>query len=225
MSATAPAPGVDAIARALGLGDRAAPVLDALRAVYDALDHELSVAAAGLELPCRVGCDACCHESVFVSAPEVLAVFAHLLETTTPEALGERVAQMRAIARAFEDELELLETIPAGAERDEVAARVRFRCPLLGPAGACTVYPVRELNARTFGAAWDGARQEPYGCELTAARLRVLPPEVGPRLVGARDARARLAAAFPASERVHVYPWWFDRYGDALLNVASARAG
>lgn len=213
----------DDLARALGLGDRAAPVIAAVEALYRSLDDDLAAHAAGLDLPCRAGCDACCHESVFVSAPEVLVVFVHLLDTRTPEALAALVAQMRAIARTFEDELELLESIPPGAERDEVAARVRFRCPLLGAAGLCGIYPARELNARTFGQAWDAARGEAYGCTLTQARLAVLPPEAGPRLYDARAARARLAASFPESGVVHVYPWWFERFGDALLAAATAR--
>lgn len=212
---------LDALARALGLGERAAPILDPLRRLYDDLDAELRSRAAGLELPCRAGCDACCHESVFVSAPEVLAVFAHLLATRTPAELAALVAAMRALAARFEDELELLESIAPGPERDEVAARVRFRCPLLGEGGACTIYPARELNARTFGQSWDPSRGEAYGCELTQARLRVLPPESGLQLVGARAARARLAALFPDSGVVHVYPWWFARYGDALLAVSA----
>ncbi len=210
-------PRFDDLARALGLGDRAAPVLEEMEALYAALDADLAARAAGLALPCRAGCDACCHESVFVSAPEVLVVFVHLLQTRTPAARAALVAEMRALARRFEDELELLESITPGPERDEVAARVRFRCPLLLEGGACGIYPARELNARTFGQSWDAARGEAYGCTLTHARLAVLPPEAGPGLVGARAARARLAAAFPDSAVVHVYPWWFDRFGDALL--------
>jgi Fe-S-cluster containining protein len=213
----ADAQAADALAAELGLGPHAETALTTLAALYEALDVTLTARAAGLELPCRAGCDACCHESVFVSAPEVLAVFVYLRRTRSLAARLELLAEMRALAHRFEDELELLETITPGAERDEVAARVKFRCPLLGAAGECTIYPVRELNARTFGQAWDSARGEAYGCGLTQARLRVLPPAVGPSLVEARAPRRALQAAFPSATEVHVYPWWFARYGEWLV--------
>lgn len=123
---------------------------------------------------------------------------------------------MAAIARRFEDELELLETIEPGPERDEVAARVKFDCPLLD-GGACSVYGARELNARTFGLTWDRRGAAAYGCGLTHERLRVLGPNAGPGLVDARDVRRRLVALVPGTERVHVYPWWFARIGALLL--------
>lgn len=216
-STDADARAADALATRLGLGADAASVLATLVALYADLDAALVAHTRDLELPCRAGCDACCHESVFVSAPEVLAVLVHLRHTRTHAERLELLTEMRALAHRFEDELELLETITPGAERDEVAARVKFRCPLLGAAGECTIYPVRELNARTFGQAWDGARGEAYGCTLTQARLRVLPPEAGPSLVDAREPRRALLAAFPSATEVHVYPWWFARYGDWLV--------
>jgi hypothetical protein len=127
------------------------------------------------------------------------------------------IEAMRALAVRFEDELELLEILTPGFERDEVAARVKFRCPLLAADGRCTVYPARELNARTFGLTWDSARAHPFGCELTHERLRVLPDRVAPSLFDAREARRRLVAVVPGTERVHVYPWWFAKYGELLI--------
>ena len=159
-----------------------------------------------------MGCDACCHESVFLSAPEFLAVVDELLRTRSAPALSELLTQMSAIAERFEDELEMLEAFEPGPERDAIAAAVKFRCPLLGADGACTVYASRELNGRTFGQSFDRSRGEPYGCELTHARLRVLGP--ADTLVDARDARRRLVAAVPGTEVVHVYPWWFRRFGE-----------
>ncbi|MFO0722253.1 MAG: hypothetical protein U1E65_00635 [Myxococcota bacterium] len=203
---------LDALAEALGLGSRAQPVVDAVSRLYESLDAALGDAAGGLELPCRPGCDACCHESVFVSAPELLVAVQALLARGPIEA--ERViAEMQRWAEVYEDELELLEILPAGVERDEVAARVKFRCPMLSPAGACEIYGGRELNARTFGQSWDEGRGAAYGCGLTLARLSVLPPEAGPRLFSAREARRRLAQLFPDAGKVQVYPWWFQRYG------------
>lgn len=205
-----------ALSEALGLGSDPRAILADLSALYREVDQLVAAGAEGLDLPCKPGCDACCHEAVFVSAPEFLAVGRDLLENRSVEERRALVDEMRAIAARFEDELALLETIPAGHERDEVAARVKFRCPLLGRDGRCTVYEARELNARTFGQSWDGRQEQPYGCELTHERLRVL-PETGRRLADARKMRRRLRDRLPGTERVHVYPWWFDRYGDLLI--------
>ena len=205
---------LEILSRALGLGDPE-PILAAMRALYDRIDVEVAAKSTGHELPCKAGCDACCHEAVFLSAPEFLCAADHLLAHRTPEDLSTLIEEMRALADRFEDELELLEILPPGSERDEVAARVKFSCPLLSDA-RCTIYPARELNARTFGLTYDATRGHPYGCELTHARLRVLPPDVAPSLFDAREARRRLMAAVPGTERVHVYPWWFAKYGELL---------
>lgn len=208
---------LDALARALGLGDTAAPVLAGMEVFYAEIDADIGARAAGAALPCAQGCDACCHESVFVSAPEFLAAAAGLL-ALGPSETRRVVAEMGLLAERFADELELLELLSPGAERDEVAARIAFRCPLLSSAGACSIYRSRELNARSFGQSWDELRGEAYGCSLTHARLRVLPPEEGPRLYSAREARRKLISAVPGAGQVRVYPWWFERYG-ALLDV------
>lgn len=204
---------IDALARALGLGDDAEAILKPLRAFYDTIDQRLAAAAKGLDLPCKQGCDACCHESVFLSAPEFLAVADHLQRTFTAEDRARVVREMTTLAEKFEDELELLETIPPGAERDEVSARIKFRCPFLSAAGACTIYDARELNARTFGQSWDHLRDEPYGCTWTRDRLVVIGAARSRQLHGAREARQELASKVPGTETVHVYPWWFAKYG------------
>lgn len=203
-----------ALARALGLGDDPARILEPLFALYAELETEIQLSCRGLDLPCHAGCDACCHEAVFLSAPEMLAVGAVLLEDFEVDARRAIVASMRAIAETFADELELLELLPAGEERDEVAARIKFRCPLLGAGGLCSVYRGRELNARTFGLTWDSLHGGPYGCELTHARLRVI--DAPPLLFDAREARRRLSDRLPRTEHVRVFPWWFDRFGEFL---------
>lgn len=202
------------LSEALGLGPDPERVLGPLRRLYGEVDAAIARAADGLGLPCGSGCSECCHESVFLSAPEFLAVAAALLDRP-PEVVQEIRIRMLALAHRFEDELELLETLPAGTERDEVAARVRFRCPLLGEDERCTVYEARELNARTFGQSRDGLRGEPYGCARTHERLRVL-GAASSGLPDARAVRRALAERLPGTERVHVYPWWFKAYGHLL---------
>ena len=174
------------------------------------MDAALREGREGLDLPCKLGCDDCCHESVFLSAPEMLAV-ANAILAWPDEARREVVDQMLALADRYADELELLEILEPGAERNEVAARVKFRCPLLDGGGGCRVYSARELNARTFGQTCDEAASAPYGCELTHARLAILGQ---PSLPGARAMRHRLVSAVPGTERVHVYPWWFAQLRD-----------
>ncbi|MBI2379112.1 MAG: hypothetical protein HYV07_34290 [Deltaproteobacteria bacterium] len=201
---------LSALSEALGLGRDPAPILEALEELYRATDAELETSTSSLALPCREGCDACCHEAVFVSAPEVLFALRELLERD-PAHVQRVVAEMIEIAERYSDELELLESIE-GEERDEVAERVRFRCPLL-VGSSCGIYVARELNARTFGRSVDERSGDAFGCGLTREALVQI--GVGPlerkRLPGARDARRRLALAVPKTELVHVYPWWFRR--------------
>ncbi len=200
----------------MGLGAEPGPVLAAVRQVYRMIDAAVESGALGLSLPCRAGCDDCCHEAVFVSAPEFLLVADDLLRSRTVDERRRISDEMRQIAGQFEDELALLDWIEPGPERDEVAARIRFRCPLLAQGGKCSVYPVRELNARTFGQARDEARGEPYGCHRTHERLRILPTERVDRLAGARQMRRWFRELVPGVGPVQVYPWWFQRYGHWL---------
>ena len=193
------------VARALGLPANYAPVLESLRRFYFEADAALE---SDVDLPCHKGCDACCHESVFVSAPEMMLIIEYL---HTQDRLTSVTEAMLRIAESFEEDFELLELLEPGAERDEVAARIKFRCPMLGDDGACTVYPVRELNGRSFGRSYDG--DTPYGCELTHERLRVLQH---PPLHDARALRRRLVAAVPEAQAVRTFPDWFQRLTSAL---------
>ncbi|MBK8010964.1 MAG: hypothetical protein IPK13_06410 [Deltaproteobacteria bacterium] len=210
-----------ALSLALGLGDDPWPPIERVRSLYRSIDADVSAQASNLELPCRPGCDACCHEAVFLSAPEFLVVAADLFANKASTALRQILFEMQQVADRFSDELELLDAIESGHERDDVAARVKFRCPLLGPDGRCSVYASRELNARTFGLTWDEHRDHPFGCSLTHERLRVLSDCApkgnfsGSQLVGARASRRALVASFPAtSAKVQVYPWWFRQYAE-----------
>ena len=186
-------------ARRLGI-EQADEVLRRLRAFYIEADRLLETE---VDLPCKRGCDACCHEAVFLSAPEMLLVVDTLIRE---ERLAEVAEPMLRLYERFEEDFEMLETLPKGAERDEVAARIKFRCPLLHD-GACTVYGVRELNARSFGRSHDGERGEAYGCELTHERLRVLDQ---PPLFDAHRLRRLLVDRVPDAGGVRTYPQWFQ---------------
>lgn len=205
------------LSTALGLGDDPGRILAPLRELYAEVDAGLRSATAELDLPCRAGCSDCCYEAVFVSAAEFLAVAEALFERDEAgqePTLDAVLRLMCTVAGHFADEIELLETLPPGPERDEVAARVRFRCPLLGPDERCSVYAVRELNARSFGQTMDARRGSPYGCERTHARLKVLGPVP---LADARELRAQLVRSVPGTDFVHIYPYWFSRYRELLI--------
>lgn len=212
-----------ALSSALGLGASPWRVIERVRALYRSIDAEVETRAASFDLPCHSGCDACCHEAVFLSAPEFLVVVAELLTSQDSSVLHQIREEMEKLAERFSDELELLDAIEGGPERDEVAARIKFRCPLLDSGGRCSVYGSRELNARTFGLTWDERRDHPFGCTLTHDRLRVVSPSTPDAtlgrlpLAGARAARRKLVDAFPEpSAKVQVYPWWFREYADHL---------
>jgi Fe-S-cluster containining protein len=206
------------LASALGLDAEPAELLDRVHAAYVALDAALAAARGPLALPCARGCSACCHEAVFVSAPEALAAILALAEDHGPAALRAVAAEMDAFAARYADELELLDLLEPGAERDEVAVRVRFACPMLDAEGGCRVHRARELNARSFGQSWDHARDEPYGCTLVDALLRGR----GAALFGAREARRRFVADVPEAQAVRVYPAWFARARGAVTALADA---
>ncbi len=199
------------LADALGLACRPQEILRQVQDAYAAIDAKLDAGAANLQLPCHAGCSECCREAVFVCAAEFFCVAEAVLSWPAAQ---RRILldRMASVAATFEDEIELLETLDPGAERDEVAARVRFECPLLSEVGQCRVYAVRELNARTFGQAMDETRDEAYGCALTHARLAVLPNSSKAGLYGAHQARQDFVRRVQGTEVVHVYPWWFTRY-------------
>lgn len=215
-------PVVEALSAALGL-----PAFHSTEAYMKTLYHEVDAAIAAspgtAQAPCRSGCDACCREAVFVSAPEFVYVVAWL-RRRWPVADREALHRVMAHwAHRFADEIECLAELRPGAERDEVAARIRFACPLLSDDGACRIYPVRELNARSFGRSWDEKRGAPYACGEATERLRVL-PALETALPSAWAFRRRLASRFPGADVVRVYPDWFSRHPDWWRPAPEARA-
>ena len=82
--------------------------------------------------------------------------------------------------------------------------------PLLGPGGACSVYPRRELYARLFGCSFNDAGGV-YGCHLVGDHL------AGKQvtLLPAR-ATARRLNELPLTELRQVYPFYIHAlYGGA----------
>ena len=207
---------IEKLALAMGFTTSSKSIIETVTSFYDSLQTDSSGVEERLSLPCKKGCDACCYESVFLSAPEFLTVCHYLIEAKDLEFRTKVVREMRVIADEFEDEIEFLESAPEGLERDEVAERIKFRCPLLSSDGSCSIYPVRELNGRTFGLSWDTKYQQAYGCSLTRERLRII-DEPPTKLLDARAVRNSFNQLVENHDFVHVYPWWFARYSAFLV--------
>lgn len=84
---------------------------------------------------CRKGCAWCCHQTVMVTAPEVLAAAAYLRETRTPEELD-----------ALKSHLAERSGEIAGRSTGERFA-AGLACGLLED-GACSIHPARPLMCR-----------------------------------------------------------------------------
>jgi Fe-S-cluster containining protein len=177
-----------------------------LERVYRDLDATLAQSTATLPLPCRRGCDACCHQAVFLTQLEWWLVVDHAQRELSPAEWEAAVGQgLRIYAqhRALFDALD--EPPPEGApDHWEVARRLAYRCPLLGPAGACSVYPARELLARLYGGTWGRKAGELYACDLVHQALGGL--EL--RLHDATGLSQRLVGLPLTGER-RPYPWFF----------------
>ena len=98
------------------------------------VDGLLAQAPAG-RIACQPGCDHCCHQSVGVTPPEALAIFAHLVETRSPEqleALHQKVSAAAKRTRGLTSRERLSPDLP---------------CPLLEDR-QCSIYEVRPLSCR-----------------------------------------------------------------------------
>ncbi len=94
----------------------------------------LTRAPAG-SVACKAGCDHCCYQPVGVTAPEALAIFDHLKQTRSVEALAQLTAH---VAKRHEQTRDL-----SAAERFSPEQP----CPFL-ESGHCSVYEVRPLACR-----------------------------------------------------------------------------
>lgn len=186
--------------RALGaaVGVALDDAFGALASLYAEVDERNRVNTTGLDLPCKRGCDACCHESVFLTPLEFLFAWdeaQRLLDDATLDAIV--VDGLGLYERHRELILAFDRAPPAGAQDHFALARqLRFRCPLLGPEGTCRVYGARELYARLFGCSFE-AEGAVYGCNLVGAHLA--------------DKTVKLLSVRPVAERLQALPLTFKR--------------
>lgn len=98
----------------------------------------ISEALRGNQVACKQGCAHCCHLFVAATAPEVLRVAAHVLETYTP-------AQLEALRQRLDEHAAAL----SGVTRYDDRMLTRLPCPLLNNS-ECSVYAVRPVTCRGF---------------------------------------------------------------------------
>lgn len=207
---------VDIAARAAREGVDWPAALDQLRGFYAEIDARLAKTTAHLALPCARGCARCCEESVWLTRLEFYGAWHYLQTHVDAATLSATVAEGLQLYERHRETLQALadpELSPA--LRQSLTLSLRFRCPLLDAAGACRVYPMREILGRLFGATFNDASGI-YGCA-----------EVGAHLAGQR---LTLLKARPTAERIHalplagkqrVYPAWiFELYGEGRSDAA-----
>ena len=200
---------LEALARKLGV--ELPPALEDLRALYADVDLRNQGNVRDLDLPCHRGCDACCHESVFLTPLEFLGVW-DFVQRELDDAI--RDGMVRKGLRLYEENrdliLALLQKPPGGAaDHLQIATQLKFRCPLLGRDGLCQVYSMRELYARLFGCSFNDEGGI-YGCHLVGAHL-------AGRTVTLLPVRgtARRLQELPLTFMRQVYPYYINLlYGD-----------
>jgi hypothetical protein len=193
--------------------DQGADLADAyegLWGLYLEVERRNETNTAELNLPCHNGCDACCHESVFLTPLELFCVWDWVQENYSDRERSEMVRRGLEIYEANRAAILALDEPPPAGERDHfsIARSLRFRCPLLGDDGACLVYPVRELYARLFGSSFSGDGAV-YGCHRVGQALS------GEEVTLLRvDRVAERLDALPLTSKRQVYPYYLHQlYG------------
>lgn len=202
---------VDVVALAAEHGVELGPAFQALGELYVDVERRIERTTATLSLPCHRGCDACCHDAVFLTPLEFLAAWDHLQASVDDAVLASVVREGRALFARHRDIIEALDVAPPQGSRDHftLAQQLHYRCPLLGRDGACRVYPARELYARLFGASFNEDHGV-YGCELVGRHLA----DKVVTLVRARAVAMQLGTQ-PLSARRQVYPYYIEAlYGE-----------
>jgi Fe-S-cluster containining protein len=115
--------------------ERAVALAERAMAATSRLSEGLLARAEHGRVACKAGCDHCCHQSVGVTAPEALAIAAHLRQASAPELLA--VVKVRLAERLERTR---------GLSADERFSP-ELPCPFLQQ-GSCSIYDVRPLVCR-----------------------------------------------------------------------------
>lgn len=187
--------------------------IDALYALYGELDAQTdAVAKRYPALPCHCGCDACCHEAVFVTPLEFWAIISWLQEHEKWDLLAQALEKSRAIVSEHREVIEAFNLPPKDGESDHfsLAKELHYTCPFLDK-GCCQIYPVRSLIARLFGRSFEKPGVV-YGCELMEEALVALGGEV--KLPSTQFWTKKLSA-LPYTDGRQVLPYFMVKlYGE-----------
>lgn len=175
-----------------------------LAEIYRDVDARNVANTRDLNLPCHRGCDMCCHESVFLTPLEFFYVWDWAQQNLSADVLNEVVQRGLQLYEANRASIEAFEAPPPPGQADHfsIAKDLKFTCPLLGPDGACRVYPVRELLARLFGCSFND-ESGVYGCHLVAKHLAGKTVTLLPA-----RATARRLHDLPLTYKRQVYPYY-----------------
>lgn len=189
-----------ALAQAEGVDLDAA--LTQLRTLYADTDARIAKNTAGMDLPCKSGCSACCEEMVFLTPLEFYGAWDYFQTHVDDDVLDEAIARGLDIYAEFREAFEAFaRPPPAGAaDHTAIAVNVAFRCPLLSDEGECRVYPMREILGRLFGCSFNDVRGI-YGCGLSGAYFA----EKVVTLTRARDCATQVHD-LPLAQRQTAYP-------------------
>ena len=213
-------PVVDFAGLFAGAGIDFAAARAAVMARYAELDARNSRNTSALQLPCAKGCSACCHESVFVT-PLEFAVAWDWAQTNLDDATrAQIIAEGLVLYERHRDLITACDAPPPAGARDHfaIARELRFRCPFLGLAGDCRIYPVRELYARLFGCSFNDEGGV-YGCDLVGKHLDgkvVTLVSVGRAVEQFRE--------LPLTGKRQVYPYYLHLLFGATEAVDDARS-
>jgi Fe-S-cluster containining protein len=126
------------------LADLVPPARDlADRVMRRLMEH---AAAAGLHVPCRRGCFACCRYIVPVSAPEAMALADAIDSLPAPQRAAQE-ARFHAAARAVLSAFPRLDGSSTVADLSDWHWSLGLDCPLLNK-GKCAAYAERPLSCR-----------------------------------------------------------------------------
>lgn len=198
-------------------------VLGLLDAFYELVDQRSAQLQAACRFPCQAGCEACCHDPVFLSRLEWLGMV-ELIERRRDWALLDRAlaraealyAQHGPLLESFCDKPQS-EDDPRWARLNEIG----YVCPFLEE-GRCAVYERREMVGRVYGMAYLRPRYF-YGCQTALAHFRALLEQ--PLLHDVLELRWRLRV-LPWTERQQVAAYYLvHQYGRLSSTPGAARAG
>lgn len=199
-------PRYDLGALAASLEVELAPALEQLQTFYDWVDERNRANTENLDLPCQRGCDACCHESVFLTPLEFFAAWREFQDNANDEKRSAVVAEGLRLYQENRALIDAMNEPPEAGEKDhfKTAQQLKFRCPLLSDEGACMVYRSRELYARLFGCSFNSAGGV-YGCDLVGKHL-------GGKVLTLLqvDPVAERFSALPLTFKRQVYPYYID---------------